>query len=243
MLPSRSATCSARAQLRAPRRARRGARPRRTACGRWSMAYVEPTATPRRASSRLRPARVVRLIGAARGAVAAEHGDQRRRRGRGDDAASDRRADGASASGAAPSSDAARLDAARARRGRDGRRRRRARRRRGTPRRPGSPRTAGSGGAAARRRRCIVTTTAVGTSTSPSHGAERNEPIARPASRTIRQSWRTPRSTAHGAHVAACAARYSWSVSHVRACAGVSRASAAEAARARGTTAGRCSGP
>ena len=41
----------------ARRRARRAARPRRTACGRRSPAYVAPTATPRRASSTLRPAR------------------------------------------------------------------------------------------------------------------------------------------------------------------------------------------
>ena len=56
---------------------------------------------------------------------------------------------------------------------------------------------------------CIVTTTAVGTSTSPSQSSERNDPIALPASSTIRQSWRTTCSTAHGDHVLVLRCRYS----------------------------------
>ena len=75
---------------------------------------------------------------------------------------------------------------------------------------------------------CIVTMTAVGTSISPSHDADRNEPIAPPASRTIRQSWSDASSTAHGAQSAVrrAAGTAGWT-GNVRTWAGVSRASAA----------------
>ena len=78
---------------------------------------------------------------------------------------------------------------------------------------------------------CIVTTTDVGTSISPSQSPERKSPIAPPASRIIRQSWDAASSTAHGDHVAVLRSRYSWFDSHDRACAGVRRARRPEAAQ------------
>ena len=185
MLPSRSATCSARAQAALRRRARPAARPRRTACGRRSPAYVAPTASAeagqldvaagaRRAADRTAAAaasRRRRRRRPRRRADRGEHGDARRRRGVTAAAtarhASTQHRDGAVGpgdDGVVAGVDAERLGAV------------------GIASNSWIWRRSGTTSS------CIVTTTDVGTSISPSQSSERNDPIARPASSTIRQS-------------------------------------------------------
>ena len=172
----------------ARRRARPVARPRRTAGGPAPTRSVPPTPTPSRASSRLRPLRLGapdrrRPRGRRRRTPAAAPTRDRAGHGRGDD----RRA----SSGLTRPARAREWMAATAV---------------GTNRsgtamaaswRP-STRNAAAVGISSNssiwRRTgttwsCIVMTTEVGTSTSPSHSSARNPPSARPASSTIRQSW------------------------------------------------------